>query len=49
MIIDELQKQFLGFFGFDKCVYDNTKKGRRRKWYEELREQRARDIEIEMV
>jgi DNA polymerase elongation subunit (family B) len=38
----------LGFFGFDRGVYSNLKKGRR-KWYEELREQRVRDIEIETI
>ena len=39
----------LGFFGFDRSVYSNIKKGRRRKWYEELTEQRTRDIETEMI
>jgi hypothetical protein len=29
----------LGFFGFDRGAYSTFKKGRRRKWYEELREQ----------
>jgi hypothetical protein len=38
----------LGFFGFDRTVYSNLKKGRRR-WYEELKEQGARDIETEML
>jgi hypothetical protein len=38
----------LGFFGFDRVAYSNLKGGRR-KWYEELREQRARDIETEML
>jgi DNA polymerase elongation subunit (family B) len=38
----------LGFFGFDRTIYSNIKKGRRR-WYEELKEQRARDIETEML
>jgi hypothetical protein len=44
----------LGFFGFDRTAYCNLKRnndGRRRKWrwYEELREQRVRDIESEML
>jgi hypothetical protein len=40
----------LGFFGFDRTVYSNLKKGRGRwRWYEELREQLARDIETEML
>jgi hypothetical protein len=40
----------LGFFGFDRTAYSNIKKRRRRrrKWYEELRGQRASDIEAEM-
>jgi DNA polymerase elongation subunit (family B) len=43
----------LGFFGFDRSTYSgNFKKnnGRRKwRWYEELREQRARDIQTEML
>jgi DNA polymerase elongation subunit (family B) len=39
----------LGVFGFDRTVYSNNKTVRRKKWYEELREQRARDIETEMI
>jgi hypothetical protein len=44
----------LGFFGFDRTACSNLKRnndGRRRRWrwYEELREQRARDIEAEML
>jgi DNA polymerase elongation subunit (family B) len=48
MILDAAET-VLGFFGFDRTAYSNLKKGRRRKWYEELREQRARDIEAEML
>jgi hypothetical protein len=40
---------FNGFFGFDRTAYSNFKKGRRKKWYEELKEQRVRDIETEML
>jgi hypothetical protein len=40
----------LGFFGFDRTAYSNFKKNKgRRKWYEELKEQRVRDIETEML
>jgi hypothetical protein len=46
MILDAAET-VLGFFGFDKSAYSTLKKGRR-KWYEELKEQRARDIETEM-
>jgi hypothetical protein len=38
----------LGFFGFNRSVYGNLKK-ERKKWYEELKEQRARDIETEFI
>jgi hypothetical protein len=42
----------LGFFGFDRTLYDNLKRNNGRSkwpWYEELREQMVRDIEIEML
>jgi hypothetical protein len=40
----------LGFFGFDRTAYRNLKRNNgKRKWYEELKEQRARDIETEML
>jgi DNA polymerase elongation subunit (family B) len=40
----------LGFFGFDRTTYSSVKNsGRRRRWYEELKEQRTRDMEIEML
>ena len=49
MILDAAET-VLGFFGFDRTVYSNLKKNNgKRKWYEELREQRARDIESEML
>ena len=49
----------LGIFGFDRTVYyddggnftsNNKNKGRRRrnKWYEELREERMKDIRTEI-
>ena len=44
----DVKETVLGFFGFDRTVYSNSKKGRR-KWYEELREQRVKDIETEML
>jgi hypothetical protein len=46
MILDAAET-VLGFFGFNKTAYSNIKKGRR-KWYEELREHRERDIGTEM-
>ena len=52
MILDAAET-VLGFFGFDRTVNGNVKRnngGRRKwRWYEELREQRARDIETEML
>ena len=48
MILDAAET-VLGFFGFDRTVYSNFKKGRRKKWFEEVREQRARDMETEMI
>ena len=48
MILDAAET-VLGFFGFDMIVYSNNKTVRRKKWYEELREQRVRDIETEMI
>jgi hypothetical protein len=36
----------LGFFGFDRSAYSDFK---RKKWYEELKEQRTREIETEML
>jgi hypothetical protein len=48
MILDAAET-VLGFFGFDRCVYGSSKKGRRMKWYDEICEQRARDIETEAL
>jgi hypothetical protein len=52
MILDAAET-VLGFFGFDRSNYSsNFKKnnGRRKwRWYEELKEQRVRDIETEML
>ena len=48
MILDAAET-VLGFFGFDRTVYSNNKTVRRKKWYEELREQRAKDIQTEMI
>jgi DNA polymerase elongation subunit (family B) len=43
MVLDAAET-VLGFFGFDRTVYSNLKRNNgKRKWYEELKEQRARD------
>jgi DNA polymerase elongation subunit (family B) len=49
MILDAAET-VLGLFGFDRTVYiSNTKnKKGRRKWYDEIREERTRDIQTEM-
>jgi hypothetical protein len=48
MILDAAET-VLGFFGFDRGVYSSFKKNNgRKKWYEELREQREIHIETEM-
>ena len=49
MILDAAET-IIGFFGFDRTVYSSNtrnKKGRR-KWYDELREERTKDIQTEM-
>jgi DNA polymerase elongation subunit (family B) len=49
MVLDAAET-VLGYFGFDRNVYSNPKRNeRRKKWYEELNEQRTRDIETEMI
>jgi hypothetical protein len=49
MILDAAEI-VLGLFGFDRTVYSNIKKNkRRRKWYDELREQRTKDIQTEIL
>jgi hypothetical protein len=51
MILDAAET-VLGFFGFVRAVYSNLKRnnGKRKwRWFEELREQRTKDIETEML
>jgi len=51
MVLDAAER-VLGFFGFDRNVYSNIKRNNGRskwRWYEELREQRVRDVETEML
>jgi hypothetical protein len=51
MILDAAET-ILGFFGFDRSAYSSFEKnnGRRKwRWYQELKEQRVRDIETERV
>jgi len=49
MILDAAET-VLGFFCFDRYAYSNFKRNKgRKRWYEELREERTRDIETEML
>jgi DNA polymerase elongation subunit (family B) len=50
MILDAAET-VLGFLGFDRTVYssDIKKKKGKRKWYDELREERTRDIQTETM
>jgi hypothetical protein len=48
MILDAAETA-LGFLGFNRTAYSNLEKGRKRRWFEELKEQRAKDIETEMI
>ena len=50
MILDAAET-ILGLFGFDRTVYSSNikKKNGRRKWYDELREERTRDTRTETM
>ena len=50
MILDAAET-ILGYFGFDRTVYGNKKNTAKRKWrwLEELRQEREKDIRIEMM
>jgi DNA polymerase elongation subunit (family B) len=49
MILD-VAETVLGYFGFDRTVYGNpTNKRKKKKWYEELHQERTKDIEAEIM
>jgi hypothetical protein len=50
MILDAAET-VLGYFGFNRAVYENPGNNRKkkRKWYEELHEERTKDIQIETM
>jgi DNA polymerase elongation subunit (family B) len=49
MILDAAET-VLGYFGFDRTVYGNpVNKRKKKKWYEELHQERTKDIEAEMM
>ena len=41
----------LGFFGFNRTVYENPMNNRKKKkkWYQKLHEERTKDIQAEMM
>jgi hypothetical protein len=47
MVLDAAET-VLGYFDFDRSVYGNIKKGGK-KWFEQLREHRTREIETDML
>jgi DNA polymerase elongation subunit (family B) len=49
MILDAAET-VLGYFGFDRTVYGrNLGKNRKKKWYEQLNEERTKDIQAETM
>jgi hypothetical protein len=50
MILDAAET-ILGYFGFDKTAYGSKKNMLRRKWWwtEESRQEKERDIKVEMM
>ena len=49
MILDAAET-VLVYFGFDRTVYGTPMNNRKkRKWYDELREERTKDIQTEMM
>jgi hypothetical protein len=49
MVLDAAESA-LGYFGFNRALYGNKKNISKRKWrwFEELRQERERDINTEM-
>jgi hypothetical protein len=48
MILDAVET-VLVYFGFDRTVYGTPMNRMRRKWYDELREERTKDIQTEIM
>ena len=50
MILDAAET-VLKFLGFDRIVYENPRNNRKKKmkWYEELHEEKTKDIQVEMM
>jgi hypothetical protein len=50
MILDAAET-VLGYFGFDRTLYgvDHKNNRKKKKWYDELQEERTKDIQSEMM
>ena len=49
MILDAAET-VLKFLGFDRTVYENPRSNRKKKkWYEELQDERTKDIQAEIM
>ena len=49
MLVDTVETG-LGYFGFNRTVYKNPRKNRKKKeWYDELQEERTKDIQADMM
>jgi hypothetical protein len=49
MILDAVET-VLKFLGFDRTVYENPRNNRKKKkWYDELQDERTKDIRAEML
>jgi hypothetical protein len=51
LAIFDAAETVLGYFGFDRSVYGNKKNAATRKWWwlEELRQEREKDIRVELM
>jgi DNA polymerase elongation subunit (family B) len=50
MVLDATET-VLGYFGFNRTVYENPRNNRKKKkkWYDELHKERTKDIQVEMM
>ena len=48
MILDAAET-VLGYSGFNRSLYGMPRNNRKRQWYEELYEERTKDIQTEML
>jgi DNA polymerase elongation subunit (family B) len=46
-VLLEAAETVLGYFGFGRTLYGDTRRSKSRKWWHELREQRRKDADIE--